>query len=280
MRPGFSLAEVLAALTIGSMVLVAILTVYSRAEKSAAAVMRHVDSGRLPSEVLQLIAEDLDAIVSADTNTKITIDGTKFDNGFQTSELVIHKTVSDEQNEEQTFEQITWQAVYDTDVGALTLYRGHSGFALEDKLLDEKRDSLERLYPFIPICTGVTFFQIQVPRGENMQDRWTSAALPPGVTATISFAEPELTVQGTLDVLEEDKISRTIAIDRTRKIRFKVEIEPDQQNIQNEQDEQGGQDELKEQDRQDEQNERDERNERKERDERNERNAGRPERPK
>ena len=261
-RPGFSLAEMLAALTIGSMVLVAILTIYSRAEKSAAAVMRHVDSGRLPSEVLQLIAEDLDAIVSSGTNTKITIDGTKFDNGFQTSQLVIHKSVSDQQQQEQTFEEITWQAVYDTDVGALTLYRGHTGFALEDKLLDAKRDSLERLYPFIPICTGLTFFQVQVPRGENVQDKWTSASLPSGVIVTISFAEPELTVRGTLDVLEEDKTSRTIAIDRTRKIRFKVEIQADQQDIQNEQNKQT------EQNKQNEQNER------------NEQNAGKPERPK
>jgi hypothetical protein len=94
--------------------------------------------------------------------------------------------------------------------------------ALEDKLLDEQRDSSENTYSFIPICAGVTYFKIQVPRGENFQDRWTSASLPPGVTVTISFAEPFRTVRGTLDVPEQDKVTRTIAIDRTRKLKFQL----------------------------------------------------------
>jgi hypothetical protein len=37
---------------------------------------------------------------------------------------------------------------------------------------------------------------------------------------TISFAEPYKRADGTFDVLDEEKIIRTIAIDRTRKIRF------------------------------------------------------------
>jgi hypothetical protein len=38
--------------------------------------------------------------------------------------------------------------------------------------------------------------------------------------ATISFAEPFKTLTGTLDVPDTEKITRTIAIDRTRKIKF------------------------------------------------------------
>jgi prepilin-type N-terminal cleavage/methylation domain-containing protein len=49
---GFSLAEVLTALMIGAMVLVAVLGIYGRAERSAAAVTRKLDSLRLPSESL------------------------------------------------------------------------------------------------------------------------------------------------------------------------------------------------------------------------------------
>jgi len=44
--------------------------------------------------------------------------------------------------------------------------------------------------------------------------------LPHAVEATISFAEPFETLDGTLDVFEEDKTKRTIVIDRTRRMGF------------------------------------------------------------
>jgi prepilin-type N-terminal cleavage/methylation domain-containing protein len=221
-RRGFSLAEVLAALTIGAMVLVAVLTIYSRAENSAAAVTRKLESSGLPGEILQRIAEDLDRIITSDPSTRITIDSTRFDQGYQTAQLVIGKTIFDSKNQEQIFEEIVWQANYNNDANSLTLYRSHSGIALEDKLLDQKREILEKEYPFIPICTGLTYFKIQVPRGQDLQDRWISPALPPGITVTISFGEATPTIRGTLDVPDETKITRTIAIDRTRKIRFEL----------------------------------------------------------
>jgi hypothetical protein len=44
--------------------------------------------------------------------------------------------------------------------------------------------------------------------------------MPPAVVITLSFALPFKTTSGTLDVPEEDKIIRTVAIDRTRKPAF------------------------------------------------------------
>ncbi len=220
---GFSLAEVLTALMIGSMVLVAVLGIYGRAERSAAAVTRKLDRLRLPSEVMQRIAEDLDGIISTGSGTKITIEN-KFENGLPTARLTITRTFYNRRNQEQTFEKIIWQSNYDFESGidSLVLYRSHSGIALEDKLLDKDKEVWQREL-FIPICGGVTFFRVRVPRGESFLDRWTSSSLPPGIEVTISFAEPFKTVGGTLDVPEEEKIARTIAIDRTRKIRFTVE---------------------------------------------------------
>jgi len=215
---GFSLAEVLIALTIAAMVLVAVLGIYSRAERSAAAITRRLDSSRLPSEVLQRIAEDLDGIVAPGSGTSVTVEN-KFENGFSTARLTILKTIYDDRNEKQTFEKIVWQTSIDEDANSLVLYRSYGGIGLEDKLLDEQRESWEREL-FVPICTGVTFFKIQVPRGEGFQDKWTSDSLPPGIAVTISFAAPFKTLAGTLDVSDEEKITRTIAIDRTRKIRF------------------------------------------------------------
>lgn len=222
-RLGFSLAEVLAAITIGAMVLAAVLTIYSRVERSAAALTHKLDSSRLPSEVLQRIAEDLDGIVAAGSSTKITIEN-KLENGFPAARLTILKTFHDSRNAEQTFEEIIWQSSYDfeSDADGLVLYRSYSGIALEDKLLDEKRESWEKAYSFVPICNGVTFFKIQVPQGEDFQDQWVSPLLPNGITVTISFAEASKTVRGTMDVPDEEKIARTIAVDRTRKIKFEI----------------------------------------------------------
>ncbi len=220
-RLGFSLAEVITALTIGAMVLVAVLGIYGRAERSAAAVTRKLDSSRLPSEVLQRIAEDLDGIISTGLGTKITIEN-KFKSGLPAARLTITKTFHDSRNKEQTLEKIVWQSNFDFESGidGLVLYRSHSGIILEDKLLDKNKDDWEREL-FVPICTGITFFRIRVPRGETFLDKWTSSSLPPGIEVAISFAEPFKKVDGTLDVVE--KITRTIAIDKTRKIKFTIE---------------------------------------------------------
>ena len=218
---GFSLAEMLAALTIGAMVLVAVLGIYSRSERAASAVSRRLDGSRLPGEVLQRIAEDLDRTISAGSIAKITVEN-KFEGGLPTARLTIRKTIQDSENKEQILEEIVWQSGIDVDPNGLVLYRSHSGLALEDKLLDEKRESWEKDYSFVPICAGVTFFRIQALKGGNLQDNWTGDSLPAGIVATISFAAPFSTVAGTFDVSDEEKIMRTIAIDRTRKLGFEI----------------------------------------------------------
>jgi prepilin-type N-terminal cleavage/methylation domain-containing protein len=222
-RKGFSLAEIITSLTIGSMVLVAVLIVYNRAERSAAAVTRKLNVSRLPTEVMQRIAEDLDGIIASGSDTKINIEN-KFENGFPTARLTITKTFFDSKNQEQTYEEIIWQTSYDfaSNIDGLVLYRSHSGVAAEDKLLDGNKDVWERGL-FVPICAGITFFRIRVPWGETYLDKWSSTSLPPGIEVTISFAEPFKTVAGTLDVAEAEKIVRTIAVDRTRKMKFTVE---------------------------------------------------------
>lgn len=221
---GFSLAEVLASVTIGAIILVAMLLIYNRADASAAGIRRSLEQPRLPLEILQRIAEDLDRIMAFKSNTRITIQN-KFEQGYPTARMVIRKSVKDARGGEKEFEEIVWQTNFDYygDSNGLVLYRKHSGIALEDKLLDERRDDPEKSYPFVPICSGITYFSIQVPKGEEeMLNRWSSTSLPRGVVVTISFAEPFETIEGTLDVLEEDKITRAIAVDRTRKMSFKL----------------------------------------------------------
>lgn len=221
---GFSLAEVLAALTIGAMVTVAVLGIYRRAENSAATVIRRLDSSRLPGEVLQRIAEDLDNIISSGSDAKITVEN-KFENVASTmlipaAKLTITRTIRDSRDREQIFEEIIWQSSYDFDsaTNGLILYRSFSGLNMEDKVLEKNKDDFEREL-FVPICSGITFFKISVLAGKNPLEKWNGSP-PPGIVVTISFAEPYKRADGTFDVLDEEKFTRTIAIDRTRKIRF------------------------------------------------------------
>ena len=81
----------------------------------------------------------------------------------------------------------------------------------------------------MPVCAGVTFFKIQVPKGEDFLDRWASDSLPRGIVLTISFAEPYEALDGTFDVLDAEKTTRTIAIGRTRKIKFTIEKKEDEE---------------------------------------------------
>ena len=142
-RSGFSLAEVLAALIISALILAAVLGIHHRAQSSAAAVTRRLDSNRLPSEILQRIAEDLDTIIASGKDTKITI-ANKIKAGYPSARLVIEKSYSSSANRSQQLERIVWQCSYDydTDANGLVLYRSHTGIGLEDRLLDETLSEL------------------------------------------------------------------------------------------------------------------------------------------
>jgi hypothetical protein len=209
------------ALVIGAMVLTAILGIYARANRAADAVLARIDSPSLGADVLQLIVEDLERLLGAGDEATIEIRN-GFDSGFVRAQLILRRTLKNDKNEDVTVEEITWRAGYDYEgrVPGLILYRGHEGIAVEDKLLDPQRETWERNYPLVPVCRGVTFLRIEVPRGDEFVDRWSGDSLPPGVRVSLSFAEPYETVRGTYDVLDHQKITRTIAVDRTRKIKF------------------------------------------------------------
>jgi type II secretory pathway pseudopilin PulG len=222
-RSGFSLAEVLVTIIMGAMLLVSVIAIYARAERTAAAVSRKLSDSWVASEVFQLIAEDLDKVIATGPDTTITVKN-GFDHLYPTARLEISKTIYNKKNQKQTFEQIIWQASYDfdSDTEGLVLYRSHSGMTLEDKLLDKKRASWEKEYPFIPVCSGVTFFEIKVPRSGILVDKWKEPVLPGAVAITISFSAPFETESGGYDVGEGGKITRTIAVDRTRKVKFRI----------------------------------------------------------
>lgn len=209
------------ALVIGAMVLTAILGVYARANRAAEAVLARIDSPSLGADVLQLIVEDLDRLLGAGADATIEIKN-GFDKGFVRAQLVLRRTLKNDKNEDVTVEEIMWRGGYDYEgrVPGLILYRSQEGIAVGDKLLDPQRESWEKNYPLVPVCRGVTFFRIEVPKDDGFVDRWSGTSLPPGVKVSLSFAEPYETVRGTYDVLDHEKMTRTVAVDRTRKIKF------------------------------------------------------------
>jgi prepilin-type N-terminal cleavage/methylation domain-containing protein len=221
MPSGFSLAEMIAAMTIGAMVLVAVLSIYNRTERSAAAVTRKLDVSRTPREILQRVTRDIDRIISSGSDAEITILN-KYDHLFPTARLTISRTFKDSSNRPQKFEEVIWQTSYDFESfgEGLVLYRSHSGIAAEDKVLDKSKDDRDKEL-FVPLCGGVTFFKISAIKADKLADKW-SGPLPSGIEVAISFAAPYKKVDGTLDVPDEEKIIRTIAVDTTRKIKFEV----------------------------------------------------------
>jgi len=219
---GFTLVEVLAAVIIGSMVLVTMLAVYSRAQNSAEALRRTLDRISLPRGILQHIAEDLDSMVATGSDAIVIINN-KIIQGYPTARLEIRKTIKEEDKEEE-FETIVWQSSpdFETDANGLVLYRKHSGIAVEDKLLDKQREDWEKVFPYVPVCSGVTLFSVKVPKGQDFVNKWSGETPPRSVVVTISFAEPFETVEGNWEIPQESKFERIIAIGRTRKVKFKI----------------------------------------------------------
>ena len=222
-RKAFSLAEVVAALTIGSMVMVSVLTIYTRLSKASNSIINNMDSSSVALEVLQKIAEDIDRLTVVDENVKLTFEN-KTNGGFQVAQLVISKSFYNRENEEDVFEKIIWRAGfdYDSDANGMVLYRSHSGIVSEDYLLHGQKERYEREL-FIPFCEGVTYFNIQAVESETLVDEWKDEnRLPTGLAVTISFAEPFKTVSGLWEVYEEDMVTRVIAVSKTRRIPFYV----------------------------------------------------------
>jgi len=222
---------------IAAMVLMAVLSIHRRVQLASAAIVGSLDEMLLPSEVLQLIAEDLDRSVDATQGLQVTVEP-KYERGYSLSRLVIRKqikTVKNRQPQEEVLEEIIWQGAVDLDTGRIVIYRRHSGMFLEDRLLGQRRQEFEiRNPPFVPVCGGLTQFLVKARQGDTWVDQWKGPAPPTGIQVTISFAEPHETPSGELEVLEEDKITRTIAVDRTRKIRFEAN-EPDGNERRNDQ---------------------------------------------
>lgn len=220
-RSGFTLTELMVAVVIASMLLTVLLAISSHVQQSAASIEQSLSEFELIQEVLQLIAEDLDTKIDPEAGTTLTVFN-RMEDGYPTAKMVITTTMKDEKFVDQMLEEITWQANVDMQTNRIVLYRSHAGQILEDKLLDQRRDDMESLTPFVPVCGGLTAFRIEVYRNEEWTQQWASPTLPTGIRVVMSDAPADKNVRGEWEVPEEALVRRTMAIDRTRELKFKV----------------------------------------------------------
>lgn len=224
----FTLIEIITVLVIVSLVIIATLGIHGRVSQAAATINKKLKENVLATEVLQRIAEDLDRLTYPGYDTTVKINN-KFNQGHNVSMLTIENKIYNAKNQQKTFEKVVWQSSYDSFTEQLVLYRSHSGIALEDKIIDQgvsfnemSQEELQQIGVelYVPICSGMSFFKIEVPSGEKTLATWVSNKPPTSIVATISFAEPIEVATGQFEVPEEKKITRIVAIDRTRRIRY------------------------------------------------------------
>ena len=113
------------------------------------------------------------------------------------------------------------------DTPGLVIYRSREGKGRDDRLLEDQREDWEKSYPLVPICRGVTLFQIQACKGEELVDKWPLSTAPAGVKVTIAFGNSKEIGGDAGDVPEEDKISRTFAVNGCEKIKFVMDSTED-----------------------------------------------------
>jgi hypothetical protein len=202
------------------MILISAIGIYSRIRDAAADVNQKLDTDELPMEILQRIAEDIDRLAAPGFDTTIGIKN-KIQQGYNICQLTIQNRIYDKNNKPQDFEKIIWQTYNDPLEEGLSLYRLHAGLNLEGNVDFDLRDfAMQSEDLFVRLCTGITYFKVQVPMGGSFADNWTSKKLPNAVTVTVSFAEASENISGELEIYEEDMIIRTIAVDRTRTIKY------------------------------------------------------------
>jgi type II secretory pathway component PulJ len=216
-KSGFTLAEAIATLVIAAMIMIAAIGIYTGIRRTEAAINRRLESGFLSTEILQRITEDIDRLALPGSDVTMSIKNKTENGGYKSAQMIIESKIYDKDNKPQTFEKIIWQSRGDPDANGLIIYRAHSGYTLEDKMLDEPKEIYER-EKFIPICSGATLFSIEAVSDGNTTQTWESQNLPRGVKISISFTKPQQNLLGNPTISEETIKTRTVVIDRFRQL--------------------------------------------------------------
>lgn len=229
---GFSLAEVIATLVVGAIVLSGVVGIYMRAKKTSVAAMEKMDEFVYPAEVLQKIAEDVEKIFKSGGELESLFISNGIEEGYPTARIEMSRDIVNAEEEKEEYEIIAWEGAYafESEKPGLVLYRSHSGMFFEDRLLEQNRQDWERgLY--VPVSEGVSLFEVLAVDGERVLDAWNQNKLPAAIKIRLSFGEPVETITGDVEIIEEEVYERTIQIDPDRKIKLKVIALPDVNDV-------------------------------------------------
>jgi type II secretory pathway component PulJ len=217
LRQGVSLLELVIALIIAGMVLVTLFTIYSQTRRDADNISSTLERSGLSERIQQLIAQDLDRFYAVTEDVTFNLQP-RLEGGLIGSSLTMESKIYDSLSRPQTYEKITWQTRYDAETRSMVLYRGHSGLVSEDKLLESQRTPEERRQ-LVPLCNGLTYFEIGAVAQGLKRTAYAGPILPTQVVVSLSFAPAEK--RGNDYVIPPEQIvTRTIAVNRLRKINY------------------------------------------------------------
>ena len=216
---GFTLAEAIATLVIAAMIMVTVTGIYIGIKRAEASINRRLEGGFQTMEILQRITEDIDKLAMPGSDVTMSIKNKIDIGGYSVSQMIIESKIYGKDNKPLTFEKIVWQSRVDMDTNGLTLYRAHSGYTLEDKMLEEPKEKYEtELY--IPVCSGVEIFSIQPVVEGNTVESWESQTLPPSARVSLSFAQREQDALGNMSVPQESVQTKSVVINRFKRIPY------------------------------------------------------------
>ena len=218
-RKALTLIEVVVVLMLAGMIILAVMGIYNRVRASAVVILDRLEQNRLQMEILQKIAEDIDRLAAPGFDATINFSN-KLDNGLRSAQLILENSYYNRSDQKSIYERIIWQTNYDVDTDSLMLYRLHEGLNVEDKVLEKNPESSSSAGLFIPVVSGVTYFEFKAQQGEQVLSAWQGEALPKAVRASLSFEPLRELEDGSVGVPEEAITFRTIAIDRTRMIPY------------------------------------------------------------
>jgi prepilin-type N-terminal cleavage/methylation domain-containing protein len=242
-RKGFSLVELLTALFIVSILVIAMATIYQSAVGAIGAIDEKLESGFGSTDIMHLIVDDISTVSSLDTDTSLTLQSKAVD-GITVYRLEIISKIYDNAGKEIVYKKVIWQSDYDYLTGTISLYRCMGGMDVEDPILNTQARNNPDNDIFVPVVSGLTYFTMQVPQItatsqgeiENYLDSWEKDEMPGGIMVTLSFAPPVEYITGEVEVAEEDRVVRRISVNRSKEYKFKF-VAKDLEEIYGEEDE-------------------------------------------
>ncbi len=226
-RDGFALVELLTALFIVCILVIALTTIYDASTRAIASINQRIEKGASTSEIMQLIVDDITKASSAGTDTTFTLKS-KLAGGAVLYRFEVASKIYDNTGKELIYQKVIWQSDVDLFTGTMSLYRCAGGMMPSSPVASEQAKENPQSDIFVPICQGLTYFTIKVPQIQDTPqgqvvdylDQWSNPEMPGGVVVELSFELPVEYVTGETEVLPEDRLVESISINRSKEYKF------------------------------------------------------------